>query len=135
MRKRSLFSLACLVALLALTTVMRQTHSQARFHPENVCKIKEGMTEQEVETLLGAPPGNYRRPRHSTGSSMSHHSLKLLRLEGDTAVREWLGEDDGLYVSVLIRLDDQGKVVEIQSLRLAPRNVFWLDELRSRLPF
>ena len=135
MRKRSLFSLACLVALLALSTTMRQTHSQARFHSENVSKIKEGMTEQQVETLLGAPPGNYRGSRLCTGTSMSHHSLKLLRLEGDRAVRVWTGEDDGLCVSVLIRLDEQGKVVEIQSLRLAPRNVSWFDELRSWLPF
>ena len=46
------------VALVLVHDGWRRVHG-AQFHGERFQDVKRGMTEAEVETLLGAPPGDY----------------------------------------------------------------------------
>ncbi len=50
------FAAACGAALLIFVSM---TLLRARFHPENIARLQVGMTQAEVEELLGGPPGDY----------------------------------------------------------------------------
>ena len=85
-------------------------------------KIQTGMTQQEVENLIGCSPGNYNgrwRIFHDGG------------LEGsDDRYKEWVGQE----MAILVWLDGDGKVSRKESLSLGmTRRDSFLDRLRRLL--
>src|SRR5579859_6594788 len=66
MRKRLLLFLVCLVSVLlaGYVTLRLTAPPKHRITWDNICAIKKGMTQEEVESILGVPAGVYSsRPR------------------------------------------------------------------------
>lgn len=72
-------------------------------------RIEKGMTSQEVESILGGPPGNYR----SCFSTRRRHTL----VAGVTA-QEWESDQGAIRVG----FDEEGKVVQVA---FDPVYAFW----------
>jgi hypothetical protein len=90
-----------LLGLLALYTL-----SEPRIDAERFEKIQVGMTPEQVQSLIGVPPGNY-----------THGQLKIIHdvgLEGSSDFyKEWVGEE----IAILVWLDDAGKVSRKESVQ------------------
>jgi hypothetical protein len=88
---------------------------------ESVSKIRIGMVESEVETVLGGPPGNYGRGENP------RLEINDLSMFPEGVTKEWLGEEYGIAVRFLA-----GKVIAKTS---GPVNrlpsVSWIDHVRE----
>jgi outer membrane protein assembly factor BamE (lipoprotein component of BamABCDE complex) len=117
MRKRLLILLVCLISvLLAGYVTLRLTAPRHRITEENFAAIQKGMTEEEVEAILGAPAGVY-----GSGDKTGNYFVRITRIprEGFTfrsgldlirtrGGKEWVGE----AISVYIIFDETGGVKE-----------------------
>ena len=123
-RKRLLLMLACLAAvLLAGYGALRLMAARPNLISENIRAVKHGMTEQEVEMILGAPAGNY--------SSMRDAEAARLRLCYDKpGDKIWV--DDEMWLGV--RFDEAGKLKARYYYRhRRNQNRTFLDNLRRWL--
>jgi hypothetical protein len=92
--RRSLVVFAILSAGLVLVFLLRPTAGpRSGINRENFDRVNEGMTETEVETIFGCPPGNYsRRP-------------VIVFIEG-VMLRRWWVSDDAVITIELSPDDD-----------------------------
>ena len=65
-----------------------------RFHDDMLSRLKPGMTEAEVDGILGAPAGHYGNPEFNAGE----YTQEGFRTEPGNSVREW--SDDRFLLSV-----------------------------------
>jgi hypothetical protein len=128
MRKRLLLILGCVASvLLAGYLTLRLTAPQRhRITKENVEAIQKGMTEEEVDAILGVPAGVYssgiRTGYPLFDSIMEDHGVPdgCFYTDGDGIIfipielvqkrggKEWAGDDACVYV----RFDETGRVAE-----------------------
>ena len=126
MRKRALFviaglTLAMISGFVGLLFLLPDPPvSTARF-----AKVQKGMTQAEVEELLGGPPGDYQ-----TGRGSGMFVIDFLS-PGDSVSKEWTG-DDGV---ALVAFDRSGRVVTCQFFESARRDWSLLAKLRHWLRF
>lgn len=122
-RKRLLLILGCLASvLLAGYVTLRLTAPRHRITGENIEAIREGMTEEEVEAILGAPAGDYSSKQ--TGGQFPEIEIIIIPhrrsrpewkiITGPDLVKSrggkyWVGEATGVWV----RFDEAGQVAEI----------------------
>jgi hypothetical protein len=134
--KRLLLILGCLAALLlAGYATLRLTAPQHQITADNIEAIKKGMTEDEVEAILGVPAGDY-----SSGQFGGHFfeneknpdsdvvtGLELVKKRGG---KIWAGNE----TSVWIHFDDSGRVTEKWChFHAIPTSESFLDKLRRWL--
>ena len=76
--RRTVFMLAAgLIVLLIPSLLLPTSRPKSAINQENFDRIQVGMTEDEVEAILGGPPGNYtdrRYPMSYTGGSLLYRS-------------------------------------------------------------
>lgn len=98
-----------LIALLFLLTVyiLAQIYvvlTVRRLHYKNFALIREGMTKEEVETILGGPPGNYGdHPRPI------YNSLSVSRLKPTLPINRTWSDD---YNRIDVYFDAEDRVVD-----------------------
>jgi outer membrane protein assembly factor BamE (lipoprotein component of BamABCDE complex) len=135
-RKRLLLILGCLAAglLAVFWTLPLKTFRNDKITLGSREKIRVGMTEREVETILGGPAGVYAPVRNTgeycvsgfTPSSVAMVSGKnLIQRQGG---KEWVGET----TAFLVQFDQNGKVSTFMA-GLAIPNESFLDKLRRWL--
>jgi hypothetical protein len=77
----------------------------------NYERIREGMTRQEVESLLGGPPGNYSRiPDKEAGLWTIDPSRPDLNRQFFIGREVWIGDE----LAVAVWFDDKGRVFRIE---------------------
>jgi len=150
-RKRLLLILGCLgLLLLAGYATLWLTAPRHRITEENIEAIKEGMTEKEVEAILGAQAGDYSSKQ--TGGQFAEIEVIIIPapraqpvgktrsiftgFTGPDFVKSrgggkyWVGEETGVWV----RFDEAGRVAEIwPGLSTPSGNESFLDKLRRWL--
>jgi hypothetical protein len=94
--------LAATLALVVVAVAWRASH---RLRLENVARIQVGMTLQEVEDLLGGPPGDYGMWRFGAGEMTQEG---VLAPPGSTEL-VWFDDDNRLEIFV----DNENKVVAV----------------------
>jgi hypothetical protein len=94
-----LVPLAVLSVLLGLA-IYRTLPPPARITEANYAAIQEGITSDEVERVLGAPPGNY-------ASKPLYASALVGGPPGHTELRKWTGDEGTIY----LWFDSQSRVV------------------------
>jgi hypothetical protein len=111
-RKRLLLIFGCLAAvLLAGYGTLRLTAPKYhRITEKNFEKIQKGMTEEEVEALLGTRAGVYSPQKTGSYFTIKHpwsmpSGLWLIQKYGG---KEWVGKEIGIYVL----FDRTGRVTE-----------------------
>ena len=135
MRKRLLLILAWVASvLLAGYVTLRLTAPRHRITEENIEAIKEGMTEKEVEAILGVSAGAY-GSKADTGVYLLLPSrpilvapvsgVELIKRRGG---KEWVGADVSLYVL----FDEVGRVKEML-VGVVDGDETFLDKLRRWL--
>jgi hypothetical protein len=105
-QKQYLWIAAAFVAgvfVVALVTV--ELHHR-RFHPANHSEIRPGMALEQVEDLLGGPPGDYGRLWFGSAESMSHEGVNV-----PPGSRELVWFDDNHRIEV--HFDWQDRVVAV----------------------
>lgn len=127
MGKRGLLSIALLVsiAVLGLLGVRLMTTPSHRIRPENIDRIRAGMTRQEVQELLGAPPGF--RARGKVASPITYSGPGASWRDG---VEEWWTGDEA---AVLVFFDAQGRALHHMPLAVYPDGNSLLERLRRWL--
>jgi hypothetical protein len=94
----------------------------------NYQRIREGMTLQEVESLLGGPPGNYSRiPDKEAGLWTIDPSRPDLDRQFFIGREVWIGNE----LAVAVWFDDQERVARKESYATLDRSL--LERLRDRL--
>ena len=88
---------------------------------ENSERIREGMTEQEVEAVLGCPAGNYRGPE----SVLQERGIPLwVSVDGDCEdgpqLKLWVGPRFAVHVLV----DCRGRVVQSSGHEVEPLSLW-----------
>jgi hypothetical protein len=86
------------VSLLSAYATLRQMVQRLRIHPDSAQQIRRGMTRAEVESILGAPPGNY-----SLGGRAEYFGGR----PGRPFNAEWVGDEAALFVA----FDERGVVL------------------------
>jgi hypothetical protein len=109
-RKRLLLIFACVAALLlAGYLALRLTAQRHRITLENTRAIEKGMSESEVEGILGVRAGDY--SSNKPGGTFLYHQeavtgIDLVRMRGG---KFWASDE----TSVWLRFDDAGRVAEV----------------------
>jgi hypothetical protein len=117
-RRRLLLALGVGLAVLTAAGISRRR----RISLARVGEIREGMRQEEVEAILGGPPGDYKT-----------HDIVFAKgwpLRGNAQTREWV-TDDGL---VLVVFKDDGTVDWYDTdrgLAAGPGPSFWERLLRG----
>jgi SmpA / OmlA family len=139
MRKRLIVLLVGLTfLLLGGSLAIRLIIPIHRINEDNIKRIKEGMSESEVEALLGAPPGD-----SSAGGRVVHYAdggthpfmrmegpgLKFFKMAKLHAV-EWVGD----VAAVKVWFDASQRVFKVVPGRVIGEYTF-LDRLRRLLPW
>ena len=103
-RKRLLLILACFAAMLMAGYVTLRLTAPGRHQitEENCKAIQIGMTEEEVNAILGVESGDY-----STGAYKEDTAYKLLIRQGSG--KAWIADDAAIRVS----FNEAGKVAAI----------------------
>lgn len=112
-RKRLLLISGCAAAiLLAGYMTLRLTAPRHRITGDTIHAIDKGMTEREVEAILGAPAGDYSAGKRG-GLFINKHRVRDGDLTGPEMVKMWGGKywvsDE---TSVWVRFNEAGKVEE-----------------------
>jgi hypothetical protein len=130
MRKRPLLLCLALLALVGLSggLLVLLTHPRHRINQESYERIKEGMTLEEVEAILGGPPGNYTRGRYGM---LPYLALPLKPLP--RVLHEWLGEEAAIYV--WFDLEGRARETGLQKVLGVKGEPSLLDRLRHLLPW
>ena len=106
-----------------LAFVFRPGITQANYE-----RIREGMTLQEVQKLLGGPPGNYSRiPDKEAGLWTIDPNRPDLNRQFFIGREVWIGNE----LAVAVWFDDQERVVRKESYETLDRSA--LQRLRDRL--
>lgn len=87
----------CLIACLGLLGMHWQTGRKDRITPANIARIEIGMTEGEVEEILGVPAGHYNK---------TSPPVKIDPDDGRCKI--WVGDSPGVAL-----LFEKGKVAKI----------------------
>jgi hypothetical protein len=109
-RKRLLLIIAAMVAVLAAGSVaLRLAAPRHRITLENTRTIQRGMTEKEIEEILGVRAGDYSSTK--PGGTFLYHQqavtgMELVRMRGG---KFWASDE----TSVWLRFDDAGRVAEV----------------------
>jgi hypothetical protein len=119
--KRLLLFLGCLAAvLLAGYATLRLTARQHRITRENVQVIEKGMTEDQVEVILGAPAGDYSSKRR-----FQFRHVLAKRWSG-----KFWGSDEA---AIWVHFDEAGPVTKVVYGLTEPVNESFLAKLRRWL--
>ena len=99
-RKTLLFGLGIVAAAVSVSLMVWVTHQpEHRITGRTFANIEKGMTESEVEQILGVPAGNYTREAVATIYPLGANDLvagnELVRKEGG---KEWIGNHASIYV-------------------------------------
>ena len=104
------------------------THGRLRRWAANFERIRDGMTLQEVENLLGGPPGNYSRiPDKEAGLWTIDPDRPDLNRQFFIGREVWSGDE----LAVAVWFDDQGRVVRKESHQTLDRG--FVQRLRDFL--
>jgi hypothetical protein len=136
MRKRLLLILGCLVSVLlaGYGTLRLTAPPQHRITEENIAAIKLGMTEKQVEAILGGPAGIY-----AFGAVTGHYpwpmhcsppitGLDLAKETGGKG-KEWVAKD----ISIFVLFDGEGRVRRTIEGRSEIGTDSFLDKIRRWL--
>jgi hypothetical protein len=123
MKNRLLLILFCL-AFAAIYAFCWLTAPRHRITEENFARIKEGMTEKEVESILGVPAGNYETKKRMP---LPAHDLFVPTVPCETKV--W--EGNGLVITIWF--DAEGKVFHSRIGGWSSEEPTFLDMLRRLL--
>jgi hypothetical protein len=104
------FGLLILAGLFVALALGITPWTRVRITEANFDKIQEGMSEREVEAILGGPPGNY-----STPGSMVDLRPRDLPFDPDL-VKFWIGDD----IWIGIEADHAGQVIKKKSVQVYP---------------
>jgi hypothetical protein len=98
-RKRVLFLAGCVAAVLVASYLaLRWAAPRHHINKEGFDAIRVGMSEQEVEAILGGPPGDY----SATGAvpcPAAYASSGTLLDRGVEDLRSWVGDDAAINVA------------------------------------
>jgi len=134
-RKRLMLIIVCLAAvLLAGYVTLWLAAPKHRITWDNICDIKKGMTQEEVENVLGVPPGIY--SSYPTGHYVFSDKLwgKLGPATGKDFIKKFGGKEwvrDG--VSAYVLFDENGRAADIQGGLCLVGNESFLAKLRRWL--
>jgi hypothetical protein len=106
--------------------------TRERITEENFSRIHAGMTQKDVENILGGPPGDYRRQKSiETYYKMEEHPV-IVKVGPSSALHPvWWGTEG----SIELDLSEDGRVQWTWYLYpLHSETTFW-DRVRSWLPF
>lgn len=109
-RRRILIGLGVFMVLaLAVLAVFMLTRAQPTIDPATASRIARGMTEAEVDAVIGAPEGSYGR-----GSFLGRQEFDIFKtIGGSTKRKRWSGEDG----MILVWFDSQGRVMLAEYVR------------------
>jgi hypothetical protein len=134
-RKLVLLVLGCLaLVLMAGYVTLWLTASRHRITQENLNKIQKGMTEKQVEAMLGARPGDYSSGQTVVFFAEAKDPGIINLFEPADLVKErggkcWVADDAALW----LRFDDGGHVTEVDFGMTWPGNESFLAKLRRWL--
>jgi hypothetical protein len=141
LRKRILVALGLMTAAGLVGGVLLCCTRRPQFTKAMADRIREGMTEDEVVTILGSPPGDYSTETGTKwgGGSGSQSDAKVFSKSGHLTNAHWVS-DAGI---VLVFFNDDGRVTDCSWLDLSgdplpsfdplPQPSF-LDRLRDLWP-
>lgn len=128
MRKRGLVTLGLLALVLAGGyLVLWLTAPGDRVTPENVARLREGMTRAEVEAALGGPPGVYHPDGERLAALFRHPATGWewrAAADGEADGAVWAGRAG----AVVIGFDRDGRVADLPALS-------WVDNGHPPLSF
>ena len=103
-RRRILIGIGASMALVAVgLVVFVLTRPQPTIDPATASRIARGMTEAEVDAVVGAPEGSYGR-----GAFLGRQEFDIFKsIVGSTKRKRWSGEQ-GI---ILVWFDSQGRVM------------------------
>jgi hypothetical protein len=78
-------------------------------------RVKEGMTQAEVEEILGGPPGDYRTRPHGTNIYLSRMFSGL-----DPIIEDWEGDEGSVAVEYEPGADGRERVTKTHFEEAAP---------------
>lgn len=106
-KKRVVWLLTILLATLVLAVLIADRAYRRRIHiSQAACdQLEKGMTEQDVESITGVPPGNYNNGL--LGYLIGQESATVMMTITDCSRREWTG-DEG---QILCFFNKEGKLV------------------------
>jgi hypothetical protein len=121
-RKRVLLWVGLLVALLGagLVGVRWWTRPTHHITMDNLEKIQGGLTEQQVETILGAPAGDYSNGRTRTWGGVNYPG---------GVNKKWIADDCAIEVAFA----PNGRVGGVSITDARPES--WIDKLRRWFGF
>jgi hypothetical protein len=133
MNRRRLLLGAGALALLGLAgvAVVRLAGPSPRINRESYDQIRPGMTRQQVEHIIGAAPGDYRR---AGGRAVYFERPELPDPQATTVGLEeevWIGEE----AAILVGFDARGLAADKQFATMPHGDETFLDRLRRLLPW
>jgi hypothetical protein len=122
-RRRLLILVVLGVWMLNVALTLRIPTSQPRIYIENAQRIRRGMTEEEVQRILGCAPGTYTKRAIDQAVRLRNGPLMTGKL--------WATDDTAIEVV----FDSNGRVIRtsVETSRLSPPT-FW-EKLRQFLGF
>ena len=104
-RRRLLIAFGVFTILVAIAlAVFILTRTRVNIDPATAARISQGMTETEVDGVIGGPEGSYGR-----GSILGRSEFDVgLAIPGSAKRKRWSG-DAGI---ILVWFDSQGRVME-----------------------
>jgi hypothetical protein len=128
--KRSLLAVAVLTAVVLAATWFLWPGSA--IGPTRYRRIQLGMTQAEVEAIIGLPPGDYYGvPDFIVGSGREQMGLPVHRQDNDSKVAAWCGN---MHI-ICVTFDSDGCVAGsgLWDIELLGKPPTLLDRVRSRL--
>ena len=102
--RRRLLVFGLLTTLLVLGVLVWPLWPIPGINRQNYKRIRDGMTQSQVERILGDLPGDHRTFPFEVGMRAAEHSQKI----DEGCCVEWWQGDDGI---IAVRFDETGKVV------------------------
>jgi len=131
-RRRAIYCGSALAFVLAgLTSLWLWTRETVHITRENFERIQIGMTQKDVEEILGGPPGDYRQRKSIEYEGRSWHEL-IIKVQPTPASHPmWWGTRGAIQIN----LTEEGQVREkVHFDPIVIETTFW-DRIRSWRPF